>query len=295
MEPGLGPPSVILTHAADLGNLQKWQNWKRCSPRLLRPVSVIQRKRSNVLTVTQTTMSLDLTHIDLFSGIGGFALAARWSGFRTIAFCEENPFCRRVLIKHWPDTPIINDVRDFDGTRHLYPTLLTGGTPCQPFSRAGKRRGHADDRYLWPEMLRVISEARPAWIIAENVTGIIGVELDKTLSDLEGENYDPVTYLVPACAVDAPHERKRIWVVAHSNSPGFREQRWPCPITASLSVPECASRWTAEPDVCRVDDGVPNRVAKLRALGNSIVPQVAYQFIKKIASIETLSPQSACD
>lgn len=113
-----------------------------------------------------------MTHIDLFSGIGGFSLAAQWAGFKTIVFCEKDEFCQKVLKKHWPEVPLIPEIRDFDGTKWRGATLLTGGFPCQPFSSAGRKRGKKDDRYLWPEMLRIISEARPTWIIAENVINI---------------------------------------------------------------------------------------------------------------------------
>ena len=155
------------------------------------------------------------THLDLFSGIGGFALAARLAGFRTVAFCEIDKYCQKVLAKNfgaedvadaekredwrlqqsqfWSNTgtgsPIFSDIFDFDGTAYRGVSLITGGFPCQPFSVAGKRGGAADDRAIWPQMFRVISEARPAWVLAENVPGIIAMELDNVLSDLEGIGY----------------------------------------------------------------------------------------------------------
>jgi len=155
-------------------------------------------------------------HIDLFSGIGGFALAARWAGYQTEVFCEQDAFCQRVLKKHWPDVPVVGDIFEFDGSAYRGADLLTGGFPCQPYSCAGKRGGDSDDRALWPEMRRVISEARPRWIVAENVTGIISMALDGVLSDLEGEGYEVQTVIVPACAVNAPHRRDRVWIVAHA-------------------------------------------------------------------------------
>ena len=107
------------------------------------------------------------THLDLFSGIGGFALAAKWAGYETIQFVEIDPFCHKVLKKHWPDVPIHSDIKTFDVTKYNGSIdLITGGFPCQPYSVAGKRLGKADDRALWPEMLRIISEIRPAWVIA---------------------------------------------------------------------------------------------------------------------------------
>jgi DNA (cytosine-5)-methyltransferase 1 len=157
----------------------------------------------------------ELTHLDLFSGIGGFALAARWNGFRTLAFCDNEPYAQAVLKKHWPDVPCHRDIREIQGNLYAGVTLLTGGFPCQPFSVAGKQRGKGDDRYLWPEMLRVIREARPAWIIGENVAGIVNMALDQVHTDLEAEGYEVESLIVPACGVDAPHRRDRVWIVAN--------------------------------------------------------------------------------
>jgi len=159
------------------------------------------------------------THLDLFSGIGGFALAAGRAGLRTIGFCEIDGYASAVLRKHWPDVPNFGDIRNVRGIRA---DLVTGGFPCQPFSVAGKRRGAGDDRALWPEMLRVIAEVRPGWVLAENVPGIIGMELDRVLSDLEGIGYATGTLVVPACAVDARHRRDRVWIVGHCDG-GRRE------------------------------------------------------------------------
>jgi len=161
------------------------------------------------------------THIDLFSGIGGFALAARWTGFRTVAFCECEPYAKRVLRKHWPDVPIHDDVRSFPGERYAGATLLTGGFPCQPFSLAGKRAGEKDDRFLWPAMVAVIEAVRPAWIIGENVPGIVTMELDRCASDLEAQGYAVWPVIVPACAVDARHRRDRVWIMANRQRKGL--------------------------------------------------------------------------
>jgi DNA (cytosine-5)-methyltransferase 1 len=160
----------------------------------------------------------ELTHLDLFSGIGGFALAAKWNGFRTLAFCDCEPYAQAVLKKHWPEVPCHKDIREVRGDLYAGVTLLTGGFPCQPFSVAGKQRGKDDDRYLWPQMLRVIREARPAWIIGENVAGIIGLALDQVCSDLEAEGYEVEPVIIPACAVDAPHRRDRVWILAHARN-----------------------------------------------------------------------------
>jgi len=158
------------------------------------------------------------THLDLFSGIGGFALAAKWNGFRTVGFCDNEPYAQAVLKKHWPDVPIHDDIRKVRGELYAGITLLTGGFPCQPFSVAGKQRGKTDDRYLWPEMLRVIREAGPTWIVGENVAGIVNMALDQVHADLEAEGYEVESIIIPACAVDAPHRRDRVWIVANSTS-----------------------------------------------------------------------------
>lgn len=203
------------------------------------------------------------THLDLFSGIGGFALAAQWAGYETVLFCDNDPYCQVVLRKHWPDVPIINDIREvtsetvanayrqrFANTRERHDTpclarcknqsaevrhsdttatfptidLLTGGFPCQPFSVAGKRGGTSDDRYLWPEMLRVISEVMPTWVLAENVGGLVsldnGLVFERVLSDLEGISYEVQPLVIPACAVNAPHRRDRVWIVGHATGSG---------------------------------------------------------------------------
>lgn len=167
-------------------------------------------------------MLLTPRHIDLFSGIGGFALAAHWAGFATEVFCEQDEFCQKVLSRHWPAVPIVSDIRKFDGRAYAGADLLTGGFPCQPFSCAGKQRGDQDDRFLWPEMLRVIREAKPAWIVGENVAGIISMALDGVLSDLENEGYATQAFVLPACAVNAPHKRDRVWIVAHAKVEGLQ-------------------------------------------------------------------------
>lgn len=160
----------------------------------------------------------ELTHLDLFSGIGGFALAARWAGFKTIAFCEKDKFCQKVLNKHWPDVFISNDIHDFKYTNSV--DILTASMPCQPFSSAGKKKGKNDERYLWPELFRVVKECRPGWIISENVPGMVELALASILDDLESEGYCTQSYLIPACASGAPHRRERLWIIAHRNSIG---------------------------------------------------------------------------
>ena len=167
----------------------------------------------------------DLTHIDLFSGIGGFALAARANGIRTVAMCEKDERCRDFLGKAWPGVEIHEDVRTFDGTRYAWAFLLTAGVPCQPASRAGKQGGASDDRWLWPDALRVLSESRPAWAVFENPDGIADVGLDGILSDVERRGYEVQPVHIPACAVNAPHRRGRYWIICRRVDDATSERR----------------------------------------------------------------------
>ena len=162
-------------------------------------------------------------HLDLFSGIGGFALAARWVGIETVQFVEIEPFAQKVLNKNFPNIPIHDDIKTFKADEFSGIGIVTGGYPCQPFSQAGKRRGSEDDRHLWPEMFRVIREARPDWVLAENVAGHVSMGLDEVLADLESEGYTTQPLIIPACAKDAKHRRDRVWIVANSNS-GFSKR-----------------------------------------------------------------------
>jgi len=195
-----------------------------------------------------------MTHLDLFSGIGGFAIAAQNCGFTTIGFCEREPYAQQILRErfgavladaggstlternnrreeHQPhgrneirnqhctssSRPKLHDnIFTLNGADYRGVDLLTGGFPCQPFSVAGKRRGKDDDRAIWPQMLRVINEARPAWVIGENVAGIVSMELDNILSDLEGISYAAWPLVIPACAVDARHRRDRVWIIGYA-------------------------------------------------------------------------------
>jgi len=153
------------------------------------------------------------THLDLFSGIGGFSLAFEAAGFDTIGFSEIDPTACRVLHRRWPGKPNLGDIRGIKGVRA---DVVTGGFPCQPFSKAGKRRGKDDDRFLWPEMLRVIEESGAACILGENVAGITGMELDGVLSSLDSIGYAGRAFDIPASAVGAPHIRRRVWIAAYS-------------------------------------------------------------------------------
>jgi len=167
-----------------------------------------------------------LKHVDLFSGIGGFALAARSCGIETVAFCEISSKARTRLSQAFPNIPIHEDVRNTDEFAQYKDDtfLLTGGYPCQPFSVAGNKRGEEDARHLWPQMLNIVKLIRPTWVLAENVAGHIKLGLDKVLFDLESEGYAARSIVVPACAKDAPHRRDRVWIVANSCSQRFRRR-----------------------------------------------------------------------
>lgn len=291
-----------------------------------------------------------LTHLDLFSGIGGFSIAAAQCGYTTIGFCEKEPYAQQILKERFGavmadaesgqsreqaerqgrkdigrGSPQIHDnIFTLSGHEYFGVDLLTGGFPCQPFSVAGKRQGAADDRALWPEMLRVINGAKPRWLIGENVAGIVTMELDNILSDLEGIGYAAWPIVVPACAVDARHRRDRVWIVAHAERSngrqGSTERRGTAgsgprhePARPSEDVAHangergrvrqadrtnasnarqspCAWKdereWFAESGMGRISDGIPHRAHRLRGLGNAIVPQVAFEIIQAIRTIE---------
>jgi len=237
--------------------------------------------------------------LDLFSGIGGFSLAASWvwgDELEIVGFVEIDKFCQKVLKKHWPDVPIYEDIKELDGTQFKSVDLITGGFPCQPFSVAGKRKGKEDDRYLWPEMFRVIQEIKPHWVISENVIGIINMELDKVLSDLESEGYETETFIIPACGVDAPHRRNRVWIVANTNGGLLQRIKSENVVIGQLfkiSSIEIGSyindswfKGLGNYKCIRKSSRVSNRVERLKSLGNAIVPQVVYPIMKAIKEID---------
>jgi len=176
--------------------------------------------RNNYRQLYSRLYAIMLKVLDLFSGIGGFSLGLEAAGpFETIAFVENEPYCQAVLKHHWPRTPILGDIKNVKKedipTR---PDVIVGGFPCQPFSVAGTRQAQDDPRHLWPDMFRLIQEFRPDWVIGENVAGLINLGLDEVLTDLENEGYTTRTFNIPACAVGAPHQRYRLWIVANLHS-----------------------------------------------------------------------------
>ncbi len=325
-----------------------------------------------------------MKHLDLFSGIGGFALACEWAGIETIGFVEIDKFCQKVLKKHWSDVPIVEDVNNVKEIKAITDTyrsgsrtssselvsnwseidkrsnkqsqpqscghlILTAGFPCQPFSNAGRKRGSADDRYLWPQPFAVIEATQPDWIVLENVPGIlnmvfpdseIGVAKQASLfqnddeeicycdtisgqieSDIRQAGYETAWLVIPACAVNAPHRRDRVWIVAHAkgtgngqndrglrqgirgtdrgqvatiaNATGIRQEQPPeigelAGTRFTINNVWSENWYEVATRFCRVDDGVSNRVHRLKALGNAIVPQVAYQIIKAIKEVESI-------
>ena len=265
-----------------------------------------------------------LTHLSLFSGIGGLDLAAEWAGFTTVGQCEYADYPTKILEKHWPDVPRWRDIHDLTGedfrTRTGLRTvdIISGGFPCQPFSVAGKQMGQADERYLFPEMLRIIADLKPHFVVGENVPGILRIAAVDIVESLEREGYECVLFDFEAAAVGAHHRRERIAFVAHRKS-GFMENARCSRCIQSEVLQEqprrtesertgttladtemrrepgpqqnwnrarrsgCCGRWPAEPDVGRVAYGVPNRMDRIRALGNTVVPAQFYPIFRAIA------------
>lgn len=207
-----------------------------------------------------------MTHASLFSGVGGFDLAAEWAGWTNMFNCEIDPFCRRVLAYHFPNAVQYEDIRTTDFTVWRGKIdVLTGGFPCQPFSIAGLRKGTDDDRYLWPEMLRAIREIRPRWVVGENVRGFVnwseGMVLDTVFADLEALGYEVQPFILPACAVGAPHRRDRVWIVAHradAGAEGLRERQ--------EQAYEPGTATDAESDGC----GRPRRGARCESVSHRV-------------------------
>jgi len=290
-----------------------------------------------------------LTHGSLFSGIGGFDLAAEWMGWENKFHCEWNDFGQKVLHHYWPEAECFTDITKSDFKKYANKIdILTGGFPCQPYSKAGKRRGKEDERHLWPEMLRAIREIKPRYIVGENVYGLLnwdgGLVFDEVHTDMEAEGYEVQAVVIPAAAVNAPHGRDRVWFVAkntggngclqrksiekgaeiwqqrntstgggdglyiskgitaNANSDGFNkcnfnneEQPSKARINAQRNVKQIHTNFQNFPTqspVCSGDDGLPGeldgitfpkwRAESIKAYGNAIVPQVAYQIFQAI-------------
>jgi len=240
----------------------------------------------------------------LFAGIGGMSISAEMAGFKTIGQCEFADYQTKILEKHWPTVPRWKDVRDVNaksvkekGIKGI--TIISGGFPCQPFSKAGKHKGKDDDRYLWPEMFRVIKELRPTWVLGENVIGVTKMALDTVLFDLENEGYSTRTFIIPACSINAPHRRDRVFIVGwDSNSVrciGNKREEQKISNENSNSNRICntatgiewsRNQWEIEPNVDRVVDGIPSRVDRLKCLVNAVVPAQVYPIFESIAKIE---------
>lgn len=269
-----------------------------------------------------------MTHLSLFTGIGGLDLAAEWAGFETVGQCEWADYPTKVLEKHWPDVPRWRDIRTLTGESFYERTglrtvdIISGGFPCQPFSVAGKQKGKEDDRYLWPEMLRVIRELAPRWVVGENVPGIIKIAGGRVVQDLEQAGYHVVVFNFEAAAVGAPHRRARCAFVANASSAGVErrdqtasavtdERSWEGQPDAESVQRNAADTngevqpntvrtrgwrpgscdkdwWSVEPDVGRVAHGIPDRVDRLKCLGNAVVPQQFYPIFKAIAETERM-------
>jgi DNA (cytosine-5)-methyltransferase 1 len=240
--------------------------------------------------------------LDLFSGIGGFSLGLeRTGGFQTVAFCEKDQKCQKVLGKHWPDVPIYRDIKELtlerlqtDGVP--VPQVICGGFPCQDISVAGRGPGIIGERSgLWSEMFRLIRDVRPTWAIVENVSALRSKGLALVLQDFCSVGYCAEWHCIPASAVGAPHQRDRVWIVAHAH-----KQRLEGRLRKILQ--ECSSEraarargprerrlsdiWDSEPRVGRVANGIPRRVDRLRQLGNAVVPQIPELIGRTILEVE---------
>ena len=180
--------------------------------------------------IAPSTCYASLTHGSLFSGIGGFDLASEWMGWENVFHCEWNDFGKRILKYYWPNAISYDDITKTDFTIHRGKIdILTGGFPCQPYSTSGKRLGKEDERHLWPEMLRAIREIKPKYIVGENVLGLVnwngGLVFEEVQANLEAEGYEVQPVILPACAVNAPHRRERVWFVAYANECSEKSSR----------------------------------------------------------------------
>jgi len=268
--------------------------------------------------------SVKLRHGSVFSGIGGFDLAAEWAGWENVFHCEWNPFGQQVLKHYWPNAESFNDITKSDFSKYEHTIdIISGGFPCQPFSTAGQRRGAEDTRYLWPAMLDVIRTVKPRYVVGENVHGLVnwnnGLVFDTVCADLEAEGYEVQAFLLPAAAVGALHKRDRIWFVAYSNKiprecmderrtksglqrkkSKWSESRQLLQLVFNGTMAEVRTNEgqyiTSEPALVSSFDGFSYDLAggtiqkyadeANGAYGNAIVPQVALQIFKAINEYE---------
>ena len=237
--------------------------------------------------------------LDVFSGIGGASLGLHWAGMRTIAFCERDRFCAEVLRRHWPGVPVYADIRRLSASRLRkdgvpWAELLVGGFPCQDVSVAGRGAGLAGARSgLWGDMVRLVAECGPRWVVVENVPGLRSRGSDRVCGELEALGYACWAIVVGAVHAGAPHRRQRVWIVARLQGAAADAagaglemgERGAAGAAAGLPV-ERRGGWAAEPRVRRVGDGVPGRVDRVRALGNAIVPANAAMIGRAILASE---------
>ena len=249
-----------------------------------------------------------MRHLDLFSGIGGFALAAQtvWGvAYENVGFCDNDTFCQMVLKKHWPQAKIYGDIKKLKGADVGAVDLVTGGFPCQPFSGAGKRRGTKDYRDLWPEMFRAIQETKPTWVIGENVAGFVRMELGRTITDLESAGYEVQSFIIPAVAVGANHRRDRVWIIGYSERAGRKGRNGQQELSELPTEAQSQhgsgvfigrANWQGHCSRIRERDGIPRTMARpaVKAYGNAIVPQVAIQIMKAIKEIDMNEQLSNC-
>lgn len=254
--------------------------------------------------------------LDLFSGIGGFSLGFERVGLRTLAFCESEEYCRAVLRKHWPEVPCFADVAELTGTTlrdaGIEPIdIICGGFPCQDISRAGLGAGIAGARSgLWHHFARIIREVGPRYVVIENVAALTFRGIETVLRDLAALGYDAEWHCIPASYVRAPHRRDRVWIIAHADAQRehgravFHDEGSSAPLflcdpvipgpqggAAVVGPPgrlefNRANWWDVEPELGRMADGIPNRIHRIKALGNSIVPQIAELIGRSIIEFE---------
>lgn len=230
---------------------------------------------------------MTLTVGSLFTGIGGLDLGLEHAGMHVVWQAENDPYCTRILHKHWPHVPNLGDVTTIDWSNVERPDLVAAGFPCQDASDAGQRAGiDGKQTGLWVEVARCVRHLRPRWVVLENVTGLLARGFGRVVGDLAALGYDTEWDCIPAAAVGAPHLRARTWIVAY---PSGQRNEADDALQAGWPQPHLCPRWETEPAVARMVDGVPVRLdgARLRALGNAVVPQVAQhigQLILKAAA-----------